>query len=104
MDSFQVIQNTVRLLRVISEPGGHIVLSGESGNCRQSMVVLLQLHITDFPGHHGDVCATISNESFLYSLQVRLAAFIYDMKLSILDDNDITNEPSWRRILRSVVR
>ena len=34
----QVIQNTVRVLRVISEPGGHIVLSGESGNCRQSMV------------------------------------------------------------------
>ena len=38
------------------------------------------------------------------NVQVRLAAFIYDMKLSILDDNDITNEPSWRRILRSVVR
>ena len=36
--------------------------------------------------------------------QVRLAAFIYDMKLSILDNNDITNESSWRRILRSVVR
>ena len=36
--------------------------------------------------------------------QVRLAAFIYDMKLSILDNNDIKNEPSWRRILRSVVR
>ena len=57
---------------MISEPGGHIVLSGESGNCRQSMV--------------------------------RLAAFIYDMKLSILDNNDICTEASWKKILRSVVR
>ena len=95
LDSFQVIQNTVRLLRVISEPGGHIVLSGESGNCRQSMVkesssLSLIEHIEQMPISTND--------------QVRLAAFIYDMKLSILDNNDITNESSWRRILRSVVR
>ena len=68
----KVIQNTVRILRVISEPGGHIILSGESGNCRQSMV--------------------------------RLAAFIYNMKLSILDNNDIAVLESWKRILRNVVR
>lgn len=35
---------------------------------------------------------------------MRLAAFIYDMKLSILDNNDITSEASWRRVLRNVVR
>ena len=90
LDSFQVIQNTVRLLRVISEPGGHIVLSGESGNCRQSMVKQSASLIEQMPISTND--------------QVRLAAFIYDMKLSILDNNDITNESSWRRILRSVVR
>ena len=90
MDSFQVIQNTVRLLRVISEPGGHIVLSGESGNCRQSMV--------------KQSASLIEPMSISTNDQVRLAAFIYDMKLSILDNNDITNESSWRRILRSVVR
>ena len=90
LDSFQVIQNTVRLLRVISEPGGHIVLSGESGNCRQSMV--------------KESSSLIEQMSISTNDQVRLAAFIYDMKLSILDNNDITNESSWRRILRSVVR
>ena len=68
----KVLQNTVRILRVISEPGGHIILTGQSGNCRQSMV--------------------------------RLAAFIYDMRISILDDNDLATVESWKRILRNVVR
>jgi len=35
-----VIQNIVRMLRVISEPEGHIIMSGESGNCRQSITRL----------------------------------------------------------------
>ena len=36
----KVIENTVRILRVISEPGGHIIITGKSGNCRQSMARL----------------------------------------------------------------
>ena len=35
---------------------------------------------------------------------VRLAAFIYDMRISILDDNDLATVESWKRILRNVVR
>jgi dynein heavy chain len=34
------IKNIVRILRVVSEPEGHIVMSGESGNCRQSVARL----------------------------------------------------------------
>ena len=35
-----IVQNIVKILRVISEPEGHIILSGESGRCRQSMIRL----------------------------------------------------------------
>ena len=68
----KVIENTVRILRVISEPGGHIIITGKSGNCRQSMA--------------------------------RLAAFVYDMKISVLDSNDLGSAEIWRSVLRNVVR
>ena len=68
----KVIENTVRILRVISEPGGHIIITGKSGNCRQSMA--------------------------------RLAAFVYDMKISVLDSNDLSSVEVWRSVLRNVVR
>ena len=68
----KVIENIIRILRVISEPGGHIIITGQSGNCRQSMT--------------------------------RLAAFIYDMKISILDNNDLYITKSWKSVLRNVVR
>ena len=35
-----IIKNIVRMLRVISEPEGHIIMSGETGNCRQSVTRL----------------------------------------------------------------
>ena len=35
---------------------------------------------------------------------VRLAAFIYDMKLSILDYNDLSSSTNWRAVLRNVIR
>ena len=68
----KVIENIIRILRVISEPGGHIIITGKSGNCRQSMA--------------------------------RLSAFIYNMKISILDNNDLNSSQSWKSVLRNVIR
>ena len=63
---------------------------------------LIAFMFTIFQCHLSIIISTIGIRH--QNDQVRLAAFIYDMKLSILDSNDIKNEPSWRRILRSVVR
>ena len=68
----KVIENIIRVLRVISEPGGHIIITGQSGNCRQSLA--------------------------------RLAAYIYSMKIAILDENDLASSRSWKSVLRNVVR
>ena len=35
-----IIQNILKILRVISEPEGHIIMSGETGKCRQSIIRL----------------------------------------------------------------
>ena len=68
----KIIENIIRILRVISEPGGHIIITGQSGNCRQSMA--------------------------------RLAAYIYNMKIAILDENQLGSAKSWKSVLRNVVR
>lgn len=68
----KVMENIIRILRVISEPAGHIIITGQSGSCRQSMA--------------------------------RLAAFIYDMKISILDNNDLSEKKSWKAVLRNVLK
>ena len=36
----KVNENITRILRVSSEPDGHIIITGKSGNCRQSMARL----------------------------------------------------------------
>ena len=35
-----IVRNIEKILRVISEPEGHIIMSGESGKCRQSIIRL----------------------------------------------------------------
>ena len=34
----------------------------------------------------------------------RLSAFIYNMKISILDNNDLNSSQSWKSVLRNVIR
>ena len=67
-----IIQNIVKMLRVISEPEGHVIMSGQSGKCRQSII--------------------------------RLSAFIYQMKLIILGERDVTEKFIWKESMRSLLR
>ena len=67
-----IIRNIVKTLRVISESEGHVIMSGETGKCRQSII--------------------------------RLSAFIYNMKLIILGERDVTEKDIWEESVRSLMR